>query len=95
MIKDFPHIVDIYTTQLKQCKYIPRLYRSQCREEVWSILRYGQTRTDKYLLLNPRDLLYIYTDADRRTRDEEVQVAGWIMDFIEAEKPWNQILYPR
>lgn len=86
ILKDLPHVVDIYKTHLKRCKYIPRLYRSRTRNEVWSILRYGQERRDTYLRLDVSDIRYIYADADRRSLDEEVRVAGWIMDFIEEHK---------
>jgi hypothetical protein len=88
-IKDCPHIVDLYKHHAKQFKYIPRLYRSHTREEVRCVLKYGQQRRDTYLRLGPYDLGYIYADADRRSKDEEVHIAGWIMDFIEEERPWD------
>ena len=91
--KDFPHVVDIYKHHLKMNKYIPRLYRARCRQEVCSILTYGKHLRDTYLRLGPRDLGFIYADADRRSEDNEVMIADWIMDFIEAEKPWNSLRY--
>ena len=94
VLKDFPYCVEIYKRELRRCKYIPRLYRSHTREEVRAILSFGLKRTDDmYLKLDARDLGYIYADADRRRDDEEVKVAGWIMDFIEDEKPWNSIRF--
>ena len=93
ILKDLPYFVDIYKHHLKMNKYIPRLYRSKSRDEVFSILQYGKKRTDTYLKLGPRDFGYMYTDADKRWDDDEVLVAGWIMDFIEVEKPWDFLQY--
>lgn len=92
--KDFPHLVDIYKHHLKMSKYIPRLYRARSSQEVSSVLTYGKNHSDTYLKLVPRDLGFIYADADRRGDDDEVQIACWIMDFIEAEKPWNSLRCP-
>lgn len=92
--KDFPHLVDIYKHHLKMNKYIPRLYRAHSNQEVSSVLTYGKNHKDTYLKLIPRDLGFIYADADRRSADNEVLIAGWVMDFIEAEKPWNSLRCP-
>lgn len=94
LYKDLPHIVDIYKFHLKVNKYLPRLYRSKTRKEVFGVLRYGMNHRDTYLKLGPRDLGYIYADADRRGDDREIQIACWIMDFIEDEKPWNSLRCP-
>ena len=91
LCKDFPYIVDLYKQQLKNDKYIPRLYRSHSQKEVKAILSWGMKRKDRYLRLTPRDLGFIYADADRRSDDEQVRVADWIMTFIEGEKPWNSL----
>jgi hypothetical protein len=68
MIHDLPYIVDIYKHHLKLAKYIPRLYRCGSQLEVLGILEYGKNRRDTYLRLTPRDLGYLYADADRRCR---------------------------
>ena len=89
IFNNFPHIVEIYKHHAKQCKYIPRLYRSKSRNEVWSVLSYGKRHSDTYLRLNKVDLGYIYAHADCRSDVNDVRIAGWIMDFIEAEHKWN------
>jgi len=87
---DLPYLVEVYKSQLKNLKYIPRLYKSKNHKEVIDILDWGMKRTDdNYLRLTPRDLGCLYADADGRIDNEEVRIADWIMTFIEGEKPWN------
>jgi|LauGreDrversion2_6_1035139.scaffolds.fasta_scaffold74934_2 hypothetical protein len=84
MIHDLPHIVDIYTYHLKLAKYLPRLYRCGSQLEVLGIIEYGKNRKDTYLKLTPRDLGYLYADADRRS-DDDVTVANWVMNVLEDQ----------
>lgn len=71
VIKDLPYIGREYN----RSRYIDRLYRSVSPEEIQFVIYHGVRNG----FLDADDILYLYVNADRRTDDEDIRVADWIM----------------
>ena len=71
IIKDLPFIGREYN----RSRYISRLYRSKSPIEIQFVIQHGVLNG----FLDADDILYIYANADRRTLDDDIQVADWIM----------------